>query len=139
VKVSAIFHYLGINNLFQSHLTQLQTPPTCLYHFPIPSRARHSSPKSLAELTESYEKSLTVADTTTIEEDITTFDTDARKNIDTNFSLVPFVIVNKPKINYIYSSQHRTRKSSVPVNLQLSWYPENWSEVCVCDLFIMDD
>ena len=97
------------------------------------------SPKSLAELTASYEKSLTVADTTTIEEDITMFDTDARKNIDTTFSLVSSVIVHKPNINYIYFSQHQTKISSVPVDLQLSWYPENWSEVSVCDLLIMDD
>jgi hypothetical protein len=83
------------------------------------------SPKSLAELTASYEKPLTVANTTTIEEGITMFDTDARKKLDTTFSLVPSVIVRKPDINYNYFSQHQTKISSVPVDLQLSWHPES--------------
>jgi hypothetical protein len=74
-------------------------------------------------------KPLPKPDDDTLEEDIRMMDHEARKNLDNAFALVPWSVVRKPNINYIYFKQKRTLLNSIPVDLQLAWYFDNFMTV----------
>jgi hypothetical protein len=65
--------------------------------------------------------------------DIDRLDSEARRNLDIAFHLVPHSMVRKPNILFIYFDQRGTLFPTVPVDLQLEWFLKNYTTVCITD------
>ncbi|KAH7082735.1 hypothetical protein BKA63DRAFT_583789 [Paraphoma chrysanthemicola] len=83
---------------------------------------------TIDQLVASFERPLKYLDNGPTNAEIGLADSIARNNLDTAFHLVPGSMVRKPNIDCLYFDQQYTVIPTVPVDLQLTWFLENYTK-----------
>ncbi|KAH7093555.1 hypothetical protein FB567DRAFT_587984 [Paraphoma chrysanthemicola] len=84
------------------------------------------APTTLRELNRSLSPPLEEPDEDATDAEIAQADSIVRSNLAITFQLVPNDIVRTSNIRFIYFDQRHTKFPTVPVDLQLEWYLENY-------------